>query len=81
MCKEKNLYGVVTQFNDGSETLDSYLTKDSALNRAKEIIEHINKNNRVGFKVYLSELLYDYRKNVILSDTLIDDDSILLFKS
>lgn len=75
------LYGVVVKSNNGGENMDSFLIEKSALNRANEIIDAISSSNRKGFKVYLSELEYDEYKNRLLSSSLINDDSELLFEN
>ena len=72
------LYGIVVEMGDGGKTLDAFLKKESALKRSKEIINHIKENDIKNIKVYLSELEYDSRKNVLISE-LIDNDSKLLF--
>lgn len=76
----KIIYAIVSVAGNGGQTMDSYLKEESAINRSKEIIEHIKNNKREGYKVYLSELEYDSYNNRILSDSLIDDESILLFQ-
>lgn len=77
----KTLYTIITEDKSGGQSIDSYLKEDSALKKADEIIEHIKKSNRKGFKVYLSELDYDSRKNRILSDEIINNESELLFRN
>ena len=79
--KIKTLYGVVIKFNNGGENMDSFLVKDSALDKAKEIINFIKLNNKKGIKVYLSELEYDEYNNRILSNSLISNQSELLFNN
>lgn len=74
------LYGVVLKRKDGGVNMNSFLIKESALKEAEETIELIKSSNKKGFKVYLSELVYDEYKNKILSDNLINDESELLFE-
>lgn len=75
------LYGIVVERNDGGQTLDSYLKKESALKRSEEIIKHIKDNRVEGLKVYLSELDYDKKENVITASSLVNEGSELLFRS
>ncbi|UJJ74776.1 hypothetical protein [Bacillus phage BM-P1] len=75
------LYGVVIQYSDGGRQMSSFLKEDSALSKAEEVINIIKNSNKKGFKVYLSELEYDSYKNLILSESLVNDDSELLFES
>lgn len=79
--KTSILYAVVVKFQDGGEVMDSYLKVESALNKSKEIIEHIVKSKREGIKVYLSELEYDEYKNRLLTSDLINNESELLFNN
>lgn len=75
------LYGVVVEYGTGGHTLDTYLNEDSAANRSKEIIDHIKTIGKESVKVYLSELEYDKHNNRILSDSLINSESELLFSN
>ncbi|WCS69851.1 hypothetical protein Goe25_02230 [Bacillus phage vB_BsuM-Goe25] len=75
------LYGVVIQYSDGGRQMSSFLKEDSALSKAEEVINIIKNSSKKGFKVYLSELEYDNYKNLILSESLVNDDSELLFES
>ncbi|AYJ76410.1 hypothetical protein BSP12_224 [Bacillus phage BSP12] len=75
------LYSVVIQYSDGGRQMSSFLKEDSALSKAEEVINIIKNSNKKGFKVYLSELEYDSYKNLILSESLVNDDSELLFES
>lgn len=75
------LYGVVIQYSDGGQQMNSFLKEGSALSKAEEVISIIKNSNKKGFKVYLSELEYDHYKNLILSESLVNEDSELLFES
>lgn len=75
------IYSIVVKSSDGGMNMDSFLKRDSAINRSKEIINHISKSSKKGIQVYLSELKYDYSKNRILSESLINNDSELLFEN
>ncbi|GIN69522.1 MULTISPECIES: hypothetical protein [Bacillus] len=77
----KTLYGVVLKSNNGGEKMSSFLFKDSALNEAEKLVSLIKSSSKKGFKVYLSDLEYDEYKNVILSDSLIDSNSELIFEN
>ncbi|XAG95964.1 hypothetical protein U7128_000028 [Bacillus phage KKP_4050] len=75
------LYGVVIQYSNGGQRMSSFLKEDSALSKAEEVISIVKNSNKKGFKVYLSELEYDNNKNLILSESLVNEDSELLFES
>lgn len=75
------LYGIVVERQDGGQTMDSYVKKESALKRSGEIIKHIKDNKVKGMKVYLSELDYDKKENVITASSLVNEGSELLYKS
>ncbi|WYD68277.1 hypothetical protein [Bacillus phage PK1] len=75
------LYGVVIQHSNGGQKMRSFLKEGSALSEAEEVISIIKNSNKKGFKVYLSELEYDSYKNLILSESLVNEDSELLFES
>ncbi|AGK86903.1 hypothetical protein FDJ58_gp095 [Bacillus phage SIOphi] len=75
------LYGVVIQYSNGGQQMSSFLKEDSALSKAEEVISIVKNSNKKGFKVYLSELEYDNNKNLILSESLVNEDSELLFES
>lgn len=77
----KTLYGIVVEKDNGGQTLDSFLKKESALQRSEEIINHIKKNDIKNIKVYLSELDYDLQRNLLLSNKLINRNSKLLFSN
>lgn len=75
------LYGVVIQYSNGGQQMSSFLKEGSALSKAEEVISIVKNSNKKGFKVYLSELEYDSYKNLILSESLVNEDSELLFES
>ncbi|MCY8318783.1 hypothetical protein ABE060_01375 [Bacillus rugosus] len=77
----KTLYGVVLKSNNDGERMNSFLSKDSALNEAEKLVNLIKSSSKKGFKVYLSDLEYDEYKNVILSDPLINSNSELIFEN
>ncbi|MCY9290937.1 hypothetical protein MOF05_21550 [Bacillus haynesii] len=77
----KTLYGVVLKSNNDGERMNSFLSKDSALNEAEKLVNLIKSSSKKGFKVYLSDLEYDEYKNVILSDSLINSNSELIFEN
>ena len=79
--KESILYSIVVKFSDGGQVMDSFLKRDSAINRSKEIINHIQQAKRKGVNVYLSELRYDEYNNRLLTDKLINNESDLLFSN
>lgn len=81
MGRISTLYSVVVQDSDGGQNMDSYSTEKSAVDRGKEIVDAIKTSGRKGFKVYLSELDYDLSRNIILSESLINGDSELLFEN
>jgi len=74
------LYGIVVENSGGGQTLDTYVKRESALDRAEEIIRHIKSNNIEGRRVYLSELEYDRARNVLTESSLIKKDSKLLYE-
>lgn len=75
------LYGVVVQFENGGQNMNSFMKEESAKNNIKEVIDHINKSKLKGMKVYLSELEYDEYKNSLLSSSLINEYSELHFQN
>ena len=75
------LHCVVVVFSDGGQNMNSFEKESSAIENSKEIIEHIKLKNLKGMKVYLSDLPYDYRKNLLLTSKLVDADSELVFSS
>lgn len=75
------IYGIVVQNKNGGQVLDTFKKEDSARGRAKEIIEHLQKNKVKGSKVYLTELEYDKKRNVITSEKLVKKNSELLHKT
>lgn len=79
--KIDTLYGVVLRFPDGGVNMNSFMNKNSALAEASKLINQINISNKKGLRVFLSELEYDEYRNKILSDSLINDDSQLLFEN
>ncbi|MGE6627809.1 hypothetical protein [Bacillus pumilus] len=81
MSKISTLYSVVVQSSNGGQNMDSYLIEKSAVDRGKEIVDAIKTSGRKGFKVYFSELDYDLSRNKILTDSLINNDSELLFEN
>ncbi|MCY9166553.1 hypothetical protein [Bacillus atrophaeus] len=81
MTRIEILYGVVVKSSNGGVNMDSFLVEKSAVARGQEIVKAIKDSKRKGFKVYISELEYDEYKNRILSDSLINSDSRLLFEN
>lgn len=75
------LHGIVTVKNNGGQRLDTYHKELTAIYKANEIISHIKNNQIKGITVWMSELNYNSYKNRILDSKLINDDSVILYKS
>ncbi len=45
MCTDI-IYSIVVKSSDGGMNMDSFLKRDSAINRAKEITNHISKSSK-----------------------------------
>ncbi|QQO40456.1 hypothetical protein 000TH008_28 [Bacillus phage 000TH008] len=77
----KTLYGVVLKDSSGGERMNSFLVENSALNEANNLVNIIKSSGKTGFKVYFSELSYDKNENVILSKSLVNSQSKLIFEN
>lgn len=75
------LYGVVVEFKDGGQRMNSFLKKESAISEANKVVKQAKEKSIKGLKVYFSELEYDEYRNKLISSNLVNNDSELLFTS
>lgn len=79
--KVSTLYGVVIQFENGGQNMNSFLKEESAIEEVEKVIEAIGESGRKGLKVYLSELEYGKYNNRLLTNELINSESKLVFNN
>ena len=75
------LYGVVVEFKDGGQNMNSFLKKESAVSEANKLVKQAKDKQIKGLKIYFSELEYDEYRNKLISSNLVNNDSELLFTS
>lgn len=79
--KEDTIYCVVVEFDDGGQQMNSFLKKESALKESFMVVDDIINNDRKGIKVFLSELPYDKHNNLLLTNKLVNSESVLLLNN
>lgn len=75
------LYGVVVEFKDGGQNMNSFLKKESAISEADKLVKQAKSKDIKGLKIYFSELEYDEYRNKLISSKLVNNESELLFNS
>ena len=77
----RTLYAIVLVQPNGGQQWNVFLDEGKARKDAEELINVIKNTGNKGYKVYLSYLEYSTRKNRIMSDEIITDESELLYES
>lgn len=74
------VYGVVIEFDDLGQQINTFINYDEAIEASNNLINQIKSNNLKNINVYFSELEYDIYNNIILDENLINKYSKLLYK-
>lgn len=80
------VYGVVIVGADGGQRMNSFGEEDAANREGERIVreaKELQEKGKLarGIKIYLSVLDYSKKKNLILSERLVDENSKLLYES
>jgi len=73
------LYAVILISPDGGQTMETFVDEDKARQEAEGLVEMAKANNIEGYTVVLSPLDYSPRKNRIMSEDIINEDSEILY--
>ena len=77
----RTLYAIVLVQPNGGQQWNVFLDEGKARKDAEELINAIENSEIKRYEVYLSNLEYSTRKNRIMSDEIITDESELLYES
>ena len=76
----RTLYAVILISPNGGQRMNTFAEEDKARKDASKLIESIKNSGASGYKVVLSFLDYSPRKNRIMSENIITDDSEILYE-
>ena len=76
----RTLYAVILISPNGGQRMNTFAEEDKAREDASRLIESIKNSGAGGYKVVLSFLDYSPRKNRIMSENIITDDSEILYE-
>jgi len=76
----RTLYAVILVSSNGGQRMNFFTSEEKAREDAEDLINEL-KDTKKEWKVYLSYLDYSPKKNRIMSDEIISDESELLFES
>jgi len=75
----RTLYAIILVSPDGGQRMNTFVDEYKARADAELLIESIRESGERGYKVILSYLDYCYRRNLIMTENIISDDSEILY--
>lgn len=75
----RTVYAVILISPNGGQRMNTFVDEDKARADADLLIASLRKAGKSGYKVVLSYLDYSPRKNRIMSENIITDDSEILY--
>jgi len=75
----RTLYAVVLVSPNGGQRMNTFDDEGKARVGAEELIKAIKKSGKKGYTVYLTPLEYSPRKNRIMSENIITNESEILY--
>ena len=75
----RTIYAAIHVSPNGGQRINFFKDEDKALVSAESLVENIKKSGRRGHKVVLTPLDYCHRRNRIMSENTITNDSKVLY--
>lgn len=75
----RTVYAVILESPDGGQRMNTFVDEDKARDDAELLIESIKESGKEGFKVLLTPLEYSQRKNRIMTENIVTEETEILY--